>query len=316
MPSIPTTNLKLALLIDADNTPADIISQLFAEIAKYGIPNIKRIYGNWTSNQLSSWKTKLLEYSIQPIQQFAYTTGKNSTDSCLIIDAMDLLYNHSYLEGFCIVPSDSDFTRLAARLRESGKKVFGFGKQTTPDAFKAACDRFIYIEILKTQIESAETKQTQASNNKTTNKITIAENKALIKQIKSIFANISDEEGKVSLSLMRSHLDKILNDFDPRNYGFTKFSNFIEATKLFELSNRNTLIKLKTQSKKQNELKQQVLTAFKNTANTKQIAYMSALKANLNFDPKDYGYNKFSLFIKSLGIFDIIDNTKIKLKDN
>ena len=139
---------KLAVLVDADNTQASIVEGLLAEIAKYGVASVKRIYGDWTSTNLRSWKDKLLEYAIQPVQQFSYTTGKNATDSAMIIDAMDLLYTES-LDGFCIVSSDSDFTRLAARLREDGKLVLGFGQRKTPKPFVAACDKFIYTEILR-----------------------------------------------------------------------------------------------------------------------------------------------------------------------
>ncbi|MDR2716873.1 MAG: NYN domain-containing protein, partial [Treponema sp.] len=146
---------KLAVLIDADNTQPAIIEGLLDEVAKYGIASVKRIYGDWTSTNLRSWKDRLLEYAIQPIQQFAYTVGKNATDSAMIIDAMDLLYTEK-LDGFCIVSSDSDFTRLAARLRESGRIVYGFGEKKTPRAFVSVCDKFIYTEILKDNQEESE----------------------------------------------------------------------------------------------------------------------------------------------------------------
>ncbi|MDR2259294.1 MAG: NYN domain-containing protein, partial [Treponema sp.] len=139
---------KLAVLIDADNTQPAIIEGLLDEVAKYGVASVKRIYGDWTSTNLRSWKDRLLEYAIQPIQQFSYTSGKNATDSAMIIDAMDLLYSEK-LDGFCIVSSDSDFTRLAARLRESGLTVYGFGEKKTPRAFVSVCDKFVYTEILR-----------------------------------------------------------------------------------------------------------------------------------------------------------------------
>jgi hypothetical protein len=140
-------NASLAVLIDADNAQASIIEGLLSEVAKFGIASVKRIYGDWTTPNLGQWKTVLLEHSIQPIQQFRYTTGKNATDSAMIIDAMDLLYTDTF-DGFCIVSSDSDFTRLASRIRESGKRVYGFGEKKTPRPFVTACDRFIYTEIL------------------------------------------------------------------------------------------------------------------------------------------------------------------------
>ena len=149
------SQLKLAVLIDADNTQAKIIEGLLAEVAKYGVASVKRIYGDWTNTNLRSWKDKLLEFAIQPVQQFSYTSGKNSTDSAMIIDAMDLLYTES-LDGFCVVSSDSDFTRLAARLREDGKLVLGFGQRKTPKPFVAACDKFIYTEILREDEEEKE----------------------------------------------------------------------------------------------------------------------------------------------------------------
>lgn len=309
-------NSNLALLIDAENTTADIdiIAQLLAEIAKYGITNIKRIYGDWTSNLLNPWKPILLKYSIQPIQQFTYTTGKNNSDSALIIDAMDLLYNHTYLNGFCIVSSDSDFTRLATRLRESGKLVLGIGQQKTPQAFRASCDRFIYTEILKPKPEPEPEPEIKPQT--TNNKIDISTDKKLTKHILSIFKSISDEEGKATLSIMRGQLGKILNDFDPRNYGFTKFSSFIEATKLFELSNKNTIIKLKNNTQNKDfSTKKQLITAFKNTANSKGIAYLSQIKANLNFDPKELGYKTFSSYIKASQLFDLTNRgTQAKFK--
>src|SRR5471032_3233488 len=144
------TQKRLAVLIDADNAPAAIVDGLFEEIAKYGVASVKRIYGDWTGPQLGGWKKVLLDYSIQPIQQFAYTKGKNATDSSLIIDAMDLLYTRRF-DGFCLVSSDSDFTRLAARLREEGMTVYGFGEEKTPKPFVKACDKFIYTEILRAE---------------------------------------------------------------------------------------------------------------------------------------------------------------------
>src|SRR5215471_1251090 len=156
--------LKLAVLIDADNTKPAIIEGLLNEVAKYGIASVKRIYGDWTSNNLRSWKDRLLQYAVQPIQQFSYTTGKNATDSAMIIDAMDLLYSEK-LDGFCIVSSDSDFTRLASRLRESGHVVYGFGEKKTPRAFVSVCDKFIYTEILKDSHEEDE--DSKPANNRT-----------------------------------------------------------------------------------------------------------------------------------------------------
>lgn len=150
--------MRLAVLIDADNAQSSIVAGLFSEIAKYGIASVKRIYGDWTNQNLKGWKDVLLEYSIIPVQQFRYTIGKNSTDSAMIIDAMDLIYTEN-LDGFCIVSSDSDFTRLAARIREQGLTAYGFGEQKTPKPFVAACDKFIYTEILREEDENPKKKQ-------------------------------------------------------------------------------------------------------------------------------------------------------------
>ena len=158
-------NPRLAVLIDADNANASIIAGLLTEVAKFGVASVKRIYGDWTTPNLGQWKTVLLEHSIQPIQQFRYTTGKNATDSAMIIDAMDLLYTETF-DGFCIVSSDSDFTRLASRIRESGKSVYGFGEKKTPRPFITACDRFIYIEILMASMEHQSVDNDSASTAK------------------------------------------------------------------------------------------------------------------------------------------------------
>src|ERR1700755_3691202 len=147
-----TKDLRLAILIDADNIPSRLISGILEEIAKYGVPTFKRIYADWTKPHVAGWKTVLLDHAITPVQQYSYTTGKNSSDSAMIIDAMDILYT-GRVDGFCLVSSDSDFTKLATRLREAGMKVFGMGEQKTPGAFRAACDKFIYIEILSTKEE-------------------------------------------------------------------------------------------------------------------------------------------------------------------
>lgn len=188
-------DLKLAVVIDADNVPSANVKGMMEEIAKYGVPTFKRIYGDWTKPNLAGWKNILLENAITPIQQYGYTTGKNSTDSALIIDAMDILYTGK-VDGFCIVSSDSDFTRLATRLRESGMKVFGFGEKKTPNPFIAACDKFIYLEILKkaTSSDSSENKLSVSTSKKeqeTFQKI----DKEIIKFISLTVNDVADEDG-------------------------------------------------------------------------------------------------------------------------
>lgn len=220
----------LAVLIDADNTPPSIVDGLFEEIAKYGTASVKRIYGDWTKPNLGGWKKVLLEYSIQPVQQFAYTTGKNATDSSLIIDAMDLLYTRD-LDGFCLVSSDSDFTRLAARLREAGLTVYGFGEQKTPKPLVAACDKFIYTEILRDKDDDSTGKTARAARNKTTDNNTLP-----IAFIARVIDDISGEDDFAHLSALGQSLNKRRPEFDTRLYGFKKLSDLLGAQKKhFEL---------------------------------------------------------------------------------
>jgi uncharacterized LabA/DUF88 family protein len=233
---------KLAVLIDADNVPYAHMEEMLDEIAKYGNPTIKRIYADWTAPTVSGWKKVLLEHAITPIQQYSYTKGKNSSDSALIIDAMDLLYSEK-VNGFCIVSSDSDFTRLATRLREAGMLVIGIGEKKTPKPFITACDKFIYIEILKKQQEEVE--ETSKKPTKSKPKPEVVESvskidKQLIQLIKNSVDEISDEDGWAFLGLLGNHLIKKRTDFDPRNYGFTKLFPLIKSTGRFEFEIRET----------------------------------------------------------------------------
>ena len=223
-------NIKLAILIDAENAQASIVDGLIAEVANYGTASVKRIYGDWTGPGLKGWKDVLLRHSIQPIQQFLYTKGKNSTDSAMIIDAMDLLYTGKF-DGFCIVSSDSDFTRLASRIRESGLLVYGFGEKKTPAAFVSACDRFIYTEVLrsKTDEEKPITKKSSAELKQDTKLVTLLRN--------AVDAS-SDESGWAHLAFVGSKIAKQSPDFDPRNYGYGKLGELVKATKLFEAEDR------------------------------------------------------------------------------
>jgi uncharacterized LabA/DUF88 family protein len=221
---------RLAVLIDADNTQASIIEGLLAEVAKYGTSSVKRIYGDWTSTALRSWKEVLLEYSIQPIQQFGYTKGKNATDSAMIIDAMDLLYTGKF-HGFCIVSSDSDFTKLASRIRESGLIVYGFGEKKTPAAFVSACDKFIYIEVLRAKINESESiaKKTMAELKRDTR---------LVRLLRNAVEASSDESGWAHLAITGSNIAKQSPEFDPRNYGYIRLGELLAATKLFDIEER------------------------------------------------------------------------------
>jgi len=223
----------LAVLIDADNAQPSVTENLLAEIAKFGTASVKRIYGDWTRPDLTSWKEILLGQSIQPIQQFAYTKGKNATDSAMIIDAMDLLYTERF-DGFCIVSSDSDFTRLASRIREEGLLVYGFGEQKTPKSFVSACDRFIFTEVLRIGIESDSDASVQKMS---TNELKM--NTKLVRLLRSAIETASDEDGWANLGLVGSHIASQSSEFDPRNYGYKKLSELVRAIKLFEIDERH-----------------------------------------------------------------------------
>lgn len=224
------TAYKLAVLIDADNAQPSIIEELLAEIAKYGTANVKRIYGDWTGSHLKGWKEVLLKYSIQPIQQFRYTIGKNATDTAMIIDAMDLLYTNKF-DGFCIVSSDSDFTKLASRIRESGLVVYGFGEKKTPEAFVSACDKFIYTEVLISKEDDRQSIKQKSANE-------LKQNTKLVNLLKNAVEASSDDSGWAHLAPVGSNIAKQAPNFDPRNYGYKKLGELIAATKLFETEER------------------------------------------------------------------------------
>jgi len=234
-------DLKLAVIIDADNVPSENVKGMLEEIAKYGIPTFKRIYGDWTKPNLAGWKNVLLENAITPVQQYGYTTGKNSTDSAMIIDAMDILYTGK-VDGFCIVSSDSDFTKLAIRLRESGMKVFGFGEKKTPNPFIVACDKFVYLEILKSHSVKAATGKQKPEIPQSYKKETILQiDIEIINLISSTVDDIADEDGWAFLGDVGNLLIKKKPDFDPRNYGFEKLTPLIKSLKnSFEIDERTT----------------------------------------------------------------------------
>ncbi len=235
-------DLRLAVLIDADNVPYANIQGMLEEITKYGTPTFKRIYADWTQPTVSGWKKVLLEHSITPVHQYSYTSGKNATDSSMIIDAMDILYT-GRVDGFCIVSSDSDFTRLASRLREGGMIVFGLGEKKTPVSFISACDKFIYIEILK-KMEDAikpeiQTKSKGKNKQKETETIGKIDQK-LFKLITESINDLADEKGWVFLGDLGNLLAKKQPDFDPRNYGFKKLLLLIKSFQKLELDERDT----------------------------------------------------------------------------
>ncbi|MFC2096876.1 NYN domain-containing protein [Bacteroidota bacterium] len=228
-------NINLAVLIDGDNIPSAYVKEMMEEIAKYGNPTIKRIYGDWTNPKLSKWKNMLLENAITPIQQYGYTTGKNATDSAMIIDAMDILYSEK-VNGFCLVSSDSDFTRLATRLREAGMQVIGIGEKKTPNPFIVACDKFVYIEILKNQSKERESEYEKDLTKDMIDKITAKE----IKLIATTIRDLSDDDGWAFLGDVGSLLQKKQPNFDPRNYGFQKLTPLIKSIGKFEIEQRES----------------------------------------------------------------------------
>ncbi len=271
--STDKNNPRLAVLIDADNTfnVIPIIDALFEEISKFGDASVRRIYGDWTQNQLNRWKDILPKHAIQPMQQYANTKGKNATDSALIIDAMDLLYS-APLDGFCIVSSDSDFTRLAIRFRESGKLVYGFGEKKTPESLRAACNQFIYIEILSLNTPTENAIPVQAINitktnaKKTKSEIDVKNNNInndpslltpvvkktsqqlamdtkLVSLIRSAIESLSDDDGFANTGEIKKHIIKNYSAFDSRNYGYAKFSDLINTIGLFELDAKKQRIK-------------------------------------------------------------------------
>jgi uncharacterized LabA/DUF88 family protein len=233
------TDEKLAVLIDADNVPYANVKEMLEEIAKNGTPTIKRIYADWTKPTVSGWKNILLENAITPIQQYSYTTGKNSSDSALIIDAMDILYSGK-VDGFCIVSSDSDFTRLATRLREAGMKVIGFGEKKTPQPFIAACNKFIYIEILKAEKAEPTVVSKSDKKEKTKKEPLNKVNPETIKLIKQSVNDLADESGWTFLGELGNYILRRRPDFDPRNFGFPKLLPLIKSIPSFEIDVRET----------------------------------------------------------------------------
>ena len=244
-------NLNLAVLIDGDNIPSAHVKEMMQEIAKYGNPTIKRIYGDWTKPNLTKWKNLLLENAITPIQQYAYTTGKNATDSAMIIDAMDILYSQK-VSGFCLVSSDSDFTRLATRLREAGMQVIGIGEKKTPNPFIVACDKFVYIEVLRNQSEKKEDSVEKENSKENLDKITRKD----INLISTTISDLSDDDGWAFLGDVGSLILKKKPNFDSRNYGFEKLTPLIKSIGNFEVEQRvnpkskNKLIFVKNNEKR------------------------------------------------------------------
>lgn len=300
------TEMRYAVLIDADNVAAKYTKNILDELSNYGIATYKRVYGDWTRPNLAGWKNMALDNAITPVQQYSYTTGKNATDSAMIIDAMDILYSNN-VDGFCIVSSDSDFTRLAIRLRESGKHVIGMGEKKTPKPFSTACNSFKYLEVL-----AEEEVQTNDSDK--------VELKTLETAIIRIIAENANLEEEINIGELGSRLQGRYPDFDVRNYGYSKFSQFLKDFDCLNFRQVGSSI-LVSQKSKETDLQkvEGVLSSIVKSGGSKGYN-LGELKKQLclkipDFDVKTYGYSKFSRFIENLSGFNISNNTVFIVKN-
>ncbi len=296
------SEMRYAVLIDADNVAAKYTKNILDELSNYGIATYKRVYGDWTRVNLAGWKNMALDNAITPVQQYSYTTGKNATDSAMIIDAMDILYSNN-VDGFCIVSSDSDFTKLAIRLRESGKHVIGMGEKKTPKPFSTACNAFKYLEIL-------------AEEEVQTNDVDKVELKTLESAIIRIIAENANLEEEINIGELGSRLQGRYPDFDVRNYGYSKFSQFLKDFDCLSFRQVGSSI-LVSQKSKETDLRsvENVLAAIVRTNNSKGYN-LGELKKQLclkvpDFNLKTYGYSKFSRFVENLPNFKIKNNMVI-----
>lgn len=297
-----TQERRFAVLIDAENVSARYIKNILDEVSNYGIVTYKRIYGDWTKESSASWKRVLLENSISPVQQYSYTTGKNATDSAMIIDAMDILYSNS-VDGFCLVSSDSDFTRLAARIRESGMMVIGMGEKKTPRAFSAACNVFKYLDILldeelKEEASEEENVSSAESAQSMTDIRTIEDT-----LIKIIAENANDDEW-MDVAALANYLGKRYPDFDVRNYGYTKFSLFLtEFDSLERKRAKDTIMVSIKQSEMKNRIEKtlyEILKEYNGKGAYMKKLYFKLLESYPDFNVREYGYTSFTQFIKSM----------------
>lgn len=291
--------MRYAVLIDADNVAAKYTKNILDELSNYGIATYKRVYGDWTRTSLAGWKNMALDNAITPVQQYSYTTGKNATDSAMIIDAMDILYSNN-VDGFCIVSSDSDFTRLAIRLRESGKHVIGMGEKKTPKPFSTACNAFKYLEIL-------------AEEEVQSNEVDRVELKTLEEAIIRIIAENANLEEEINIGELGSRLQGRYPDFDVRNYGYSKFSQFLKDFDCLNFRKVGSSILVSQKSKEIDlESVENVLAAIVQTNGSKGYN-LGELKKQLcvkipDFNLKKYGYSKFSRFVENLPDFKIKNN--------
>ena len=297
-------NCKIAVLIDADNVSPRYIKYILDEISDYGVASYKRIYGDWTDNTKRLWKEVLLEWSINPVQQYSYTTGKNSTDSALIIDAMDILYSGN-VEGFCIVSSDSDFTRLAQRLREAGMFVMGIGEKKTPRAFMVACDVFKILEVIS---------QEDDDNNIEGKSITSLQD---IKQtISKVLMENNNQGRQTNLGEIGSILSKKYSEFDVRNYGFAKLSTFLESMKEFDVIKKShsylVTERLSVSKEMIGDAIESIINDYHGQVDNLSVIHDELRKRFPEFDVKQYGFSRVSSLIRSFNHFKIYNN-KVKL---
>ncbi len=308
---------KYAVLIDADNVSARYLSVILDELTKYGVTTYRRIYGDWTDSHTAKWRNMLLENSITPIQQFANTIGKNATDSTLIIDAMDILYTGN-VDGFCIVSSDGDFTRLASRLRESGMQVIGMGEEKTPRSFRSACNVFTTLENLIDQAE--ETEQTEEVPSKNEKNKNVSFSKKIIENTIVGIITENENKGKVTgLGEIGSRLVNKYPDFDVRNYGYSLLSKFLEEIDGVELKkiNSTVLVELKENNKSKGDIIAYIIAMVnasgRDGININEISNRVHARYK-NFSPKDYGYSQFLKFVQSIkGIVITDDEMKRKI---
>lgn len=297
--------MRYAVLIDADNVAPKYTKNILDELSNYGIATYKRVYGDWTRTNLAGWKNMALDNAITPVQQYSYTTGKNATDSAMIIDAMDILYSNN-ADGFCIVSSDSDFTRLAIRLRESGKHVIGMGEKKTPKPFSTACNLFKYLEVL-----AEEEVQTNDSDK--------VELKTLESAIIRIIAENANLEEEINIGELGSRLQGRYPDFDVRNYGYSKFSQFLKDFDCLNFRQVGSSILVSQKSKETDLQKVEGILSSIVRSGGKKGYNLGELKKQLclkvpDFDVKTYGYSKFSRFIENLSGFKISNNNVVLKK--
>lgn len=297
------TNNKIALLIDADNTSAKYIKTIIDELnLNYGAISVKRVYGDWTNECLKSWKEVMLDHSLTPMQQFAYTTGKNSTDSAMIIDAMDILYTKTDIDTFCLATSDSDFTRIAARLRESGKLVIGMGRSQTPKAFVSACNEFKYLDVIENSEESEIT----------TEKSSITP----IDDIKDMAFDIinSTDTHAIQLGRVKQILLSKFSDFDERNYGFTKFSTFINSFNEFTVKGNDVKI-TESSNPDTDRIRAFVVNTLESVKSATSVELQNRIvKQFKNFKLKSHGYSNMKSFLNSIDNIRLDNKGKYSLK--